>query len=186
VASWHVDHGVSGGTDLDERPALAEALGAVSAHGAGVLAVAKLDRVARDVAVFATVERALGKLGARIASAAGEGNGDTAADGFMRHVLAAAAQYERALIRSRTKAALRALRSQGFRAGTVPYGFTADAEGKLWPNEAEQATLTAVRELRAAGLSLRAIAAELARRGMLSRGGRGFDAKAVERMLAAI
>jgi len=49
VVSWHVDQGVSGAADLADRPALAAALGALCAHGAGLLVVAKRDRLARDV-----------------------------------------------------------------------------------------------------------------------------------------
>ncbi len=37
VAAWHVDQGVSGGSDLGDRPALVAALGELRALGAGVL-----------------------------------------------------------------------------------------------------------------------------------------------------
>ena len=172
VGAWHVDAGVSGGSDLADRPALVAALGELRALRAGILVVARRDRLARDVAVAATIERAAGAAGAKVLSADGTANGDTPADAFMRAMLDAAAAYERGLIRARTKAALQAKRARGERAGTVPYGFTADAAGKLVPNAAEQGVIAAVRELRAAGLSLRAIVAELARRGIVSRSGR--------------
>ena len=50
--------------------------------------------------------------------------------------------------------------------------------------EAEQAVIGEARALRAAGLSLRAAAAELARRGFLARAGRPFAAEQVRRMVA--
>src|SRR4051812_45825885 len=58
VASWHLDQGVSGGSDIEDRPALVQALSALRAVRAGVLVVAKRDRIARDVYIAATIERA--------------------------------------------------------------------------------------------------------------------------------
>jgi len=85
VVSWHVDQGVCSVTPIDQRPGLVAALAALREHGAGVLVVAKRDRIARDVVLTATVERAAGALGARVVSAAGEGStGDSPADAMMR------------------------------------------------------------------------------------------------------
>jgi DNA invertase Pin-like site-specific DNA recombinase len=172
IVAWHCDAGVSGGADLADRPELGAALGALRAHGAGVLAVARRDRLARDVAVAAAIERAVSQCGARVVSADGAGNGDSPADGFLRTILDAAAAYERELIRARTRAALRAKRARGERAGEVPYGFTADATGRLAPHAGEQAVIRQVHALRAAGLSLRAVVTELARAGLVSRAGK--------------
>jgi DNA invertase Pin-like site-specific DNA recombinase len=183
VAAWHVDQGVSGGSDLGDRPALVAALGELRALGAGVLVVAKRDRLARDVYVAATIERAVASGGARVVSADGTANGDTPADSFMRTILDAAAAYERALIRARTKAALAAKRARGERSGEVPFGFRCANGGRLEVDEAEQAVLGAVAELRAAGLSHRAIVAELAARGLVSRAGRPFAKTQIARML---
>lgn len=185
VAVWCVDSGVSGGADIGDRPALIEALGQLRALRAGVLVIAKRDRLARDVAIAATVENAVKASGAKVVSADGAGNGDSAADGFMRAVLDAAAQYERALIRARTKAALKAKRARGERAGAVPYGFSADSSGRLTLNAAEQEVIASVSELRAGGLPLRAIVRELESRGLLSRAGRPLGLTQVARIAAA-
>ena len=182
VVAWHVDAGVSGGSDLADRPALAAAFADLRTNRAGVLAIAKRDRLARDVAIAATIERAISTVGARIVSADGAGNGDTPADAFMRAMLDGAAAYERALIRSRTKAALAAKRARGERAGEVPYGYSADTAGRLTPNLAEQEVLATVRDLRAAGMPLRAIVGELGARGLVSRVGRAFALTQVARM----
>lgn len=184
VLSWHCDAGVSGAADLDNRPALAAALGALRADGAGLLVVAKRDRLARDCYVAAAIDRAVGSVGARVVSADGTCNGDTPADQFMRSVLDAAAAYERALIRSRTKAALTAKRAKGERAGTVPYGFTADDAGRLAMCSTEQAVIAQVRALRDAGLSFRAVVAELARAGVVGRTGRPLDVRQVHNLSA--
>ena len=173
LVAWHTDQGdkgVSGGRELEDRPALLAALSDIRAHRAGVLLVAKRDRLARDIYVALTIERAASAAGARVTSADGAGNGEGPADALMRGMLDLFAEHERAVIRARTSAALQAKRARGERAGTVPYGYTADAAGRLSPNAAEQAVIVTVRELRAAGLSFRAIVAELAARGIVSRG----------------
>lgn len=185
VVAWHTDAGVSGGSDIADRPALVAALGELRAARAGVLVVAKRDRLARDVAVAATVERAAKACGAKVLSADGTANGDSPADAFMRTMLDGAAAYERALIRARTKAALAAKRARGERAGAVPYGYSAALDGKLVTNEAEQGVLAIVRDLRAAGMPLRAVVAELARRGLVSRSGCAFQLTQVARMTKA-
>jgi hypothetical protein len=79
---------------------------------------------------------------------------------------------------------LAAKRARGERAGEVPYGFRAVEEGRLETDEAEQAVLAVVAELRAAGLSHRAIVAELGARGLVSRAGRPFAKTQIARMLA--
>ena len=184
VVSWHVDAGVSGAADLGDRPALGAALVALRHHGAGLLVVAKRDRLARDCYIAAAIDRAAAAAGARVVSADGTGNGDTPADAFMRSVLDAAAAYERALIRTRTKAALAVKKARGERTGTVRYGFTADAAGRLVECPAEQAVIAQVRALSAAGLSQRGIVAELARAGLVGRTGRALARTQVTNILA--
>jgi DNA invertase Pin-like site-specific DNA recombinase len=182
VASWHVDQGVCSVTPIDQRPALVAALAALREHGAGVLVVAKRDRISRDVVLTAMIERACQACGARAVSAAGEGNGDTPADGFMRTVIDGAAQYERALIRSRTKAALAAKSARGECVGQVPYGFVREG-ARLVAIEAEQVIIARARVLAASGQSLRGVAAQLAVEGHVSRKGSTFSACQVARML---
>jgi DNA invertase Pin-like site-specific DNA recombinase len=184
VVAWFTDE-LSGGLDLADRPSLLAALAALRAEGAGVLIVAKRDRLARDVVGAALVERAAASVGARVQSATGEGNGDSPADAFMRTVVDGAAQYERALIRGRTKAALAAKRAKGERAGTVPFGYAADADGRLTPDAGEQEVIAAVRDLRAAGTTLRGVVAALAARRMVSRAGTHFGLTQVARIAAA-
>jgi DNA invertase Pin-like site-specific DNA recombinase len=185
VTAWHVDHGISGATAIEARPALCSALADLRTQSAGVLVVAKRDRVARDVVIAAMVERAAAAAGARLVSADGTGNGDSPADAFMRTVIDGAAAYERGLIRARTTAALAAKAARGERTGEVRYGYRVAGDGvRIEADDAEQAVLAAVRELRAAGLSHRAIVRALAHRGLVSRAGRSFGQTQVARMLA--
>ena len=162
LVAVHVDHGVSGAAPLDKRLALMAALDSLATHGAGVLLVAKRDRLARDTMLAAMVERLAERHGARILTADGVGNGEGPEAMLMRGMVDLFAQYERALIRSRTKAALAVKKSKGERTGEVPFGYQAAVDGiHLEENPAEQTILATVRELRAAGLSIRAIAERL-------------------------
>jgi DNA invertase Pin-like site-specific DNA recombinase len=186
IAAVHEDLGVSGGAPLDARPGLVRALVDLGQQRAGFLVVAARSRPARDVGVALAIERAVTRLGARIVSADGTGNGDSAADQFMRTLLDGAAQYERALIAGRTKAALAAKRANGFQAGRVPFGYSAAPDGRLLACEAEEVIVRDVGRLRAAGLSLRAVTATCAHRGYRSRAGTPLGLTQVARLAARI
>jgi len=168
------DRGISGGADLERRPGLLAAIDAVRVHRAGVLLVAKRDRLARDVVVAAMVERVARRNGADVVSADGVGNGDSPADEFMRTVIDGAAQYERSLIRARTRAALAVKKARGEKTGgNVPFGYRLGADGvHLEPRQDEQETVSLVLGLRAEGCSIRAIADRLNAEGRPSRGSR--------------
>ncbi len=186
IASWHIDQGVSGGAELDKRPALQGALDALRAHEAGILVVAKRDRLARDVVLSALIERLAQNAGAKVVSAAGEGGNDTndPSSMLMRRIVDAFSEYERALIRARTRAALAVKKSRGERAGTVPFGSRLAADGRsLEPNPREQTILAHVRELRAGGATIRGIVAELERQGVVGRSGRPLCKSSIENML---
>jgi DNA invertase Pin-like site-specific DNA recombinase len=187
VSAWHIDQGVCSVTPVDERPALVAALASVKEHRAGVLVVAKRDRIARDVVISAMVGKAAKAAGAVIVSAAGEGNGSSPADEMMRGVCDVFSQYERSLIRSRTVAALAAKRAKNEKTGGLcPYGFELEADGiHLAPRADEQVIIRGVKELAASGFSQRSIVAECQARGWVSRVGRPLQLKQVQRMLAA-
>lgn len=178
------DAGVSGAASMDKRPGLLEA---VAALGRGdVLMVAKRDRLGRDVVGVALIERLVARKGARVLSAAGEGTEQDGPTGeLMRTIVDAFGQYERALIATRTRVALRAKRARGERAGAVPFGFRAESGGRLVEEPAEQGVISAVRQARARGLSHRDIVAELQEEGHRSRSGKPLGKTQVARILAA-
>ena len=150
------DAGLSGAAGIENRPALAAAIGA---HRRGdVLLVAKRDRLGRDVMLVMTIDRMVSRRGAKVVSCDGIGNGDGAADQFMRTVMDAAAQFERGLIRARTKAAMHEMRKAGERTGTIPFGWSLDADGRLEQVAEEQEVIARIEALRADGMSYRAIA----------------------------
>ena len=159
ITAWHEDAGVSGAAAIEDRPGLMAALAGL--RRGSVLIVAKRDRIARDTLTALTIERTVNRLRASIMSADGVGNGDEAADLFMRSIMDAAAAFERGLIKQRTRAALAAKRRAGERTGEVPFGWTLGEDGRLVEVEAEQLVLANIKACRAAGMSLRQIAAIL-------------------------
>jgi len=129
LAVTFTEAGLSGSLGIDDRPALADALNAL--RRGDVLIVAKRDRIARDAFVSVLIEREAAKKGARIVSAAGEGTEtDDPAAVFTRRILDAVAELERALTAARTRAALRAKRARGERAGCEPYGYRVNGDAK--------------------------------------------------------
>lgn len=187
IVAWHLDQGVSGGAPLDKRPGLLSAVADLAELGAGALVVAKRDRLARDVLAAAMIEAMVARAGARVLSAAGEGTDGDALDPaaqLMRRMVDAFAEYERALIGQRTRAALAVKKARGERVGAVPLGLAVAGDGvALVEDPAEARALALIAELRAAGLSVRAIAAELDRRGVPARGTR-WHPTSVQRLLS--
>lgn len=85
-----------------------------------------------------------------------------------------------------TKSAMQRMRTEGlYTGGPVPYGFTAKADGKLSPVAREQTTIARAKELRAAGMALRAVSATLASEGRLSRTKKPFLAQQIKSMIGA-
>jgi DNA invertase Pin-like site-specific DNA recombinase len=132
----HEDIGVSGAAPIDKRPALLQTIGDIKANEATILVVAKRDRLARDVMITAMIERMVEREGAMVLSADGVGNGQGPEDQFMRNLMAAFAQYERALIAARTRAALTVKKNRGEVYGRIPFGFK--REGKMLVEDPEQ------------------------------------------------
>jgi DNA invertase Pin-like site-specific DNA recombinase len=81
-------------------------------------------------------------------------------------------EFERDQIAERTRAALQFKKSKGERVGEVPFGFTLHADGvQLVPCPSQQRVIEAIVSLRAKGLSLRAIAAEVEAAGAATKKG---------------
>lgn len=166
VIQTFTDAGVSGKTDLAQRPGLLQAIEAAKEEGAQTLIVAKLCRLSRDVLNSMLIERTLGRSGIKLVSAAGEGTGsDDPSAILLRNLLQAVNAYEARVIGARTKAALAAKRARSAVDGTwagghPPKGFTVDERGYLVPNEDFPLVLKAL-TLRFNGMSIRKIAREL-------------------------
>ncbi len=139
ITSWHADEGISGGKDIERRPALIAALEAIEA-GTATLMVAKSDRLARSLRTLLKVIDRVQDVGGEIASVDGTIDTSSAAGRFQTQVMGGVAELERGLISDRTKAALAVKRSQGVRLGrpiTVPTSIaeritTERASGSTW------------------------------------------------------
>ena len=134
IVEEHTEEGISGKTDLVERPALIDALASIQTHRAGALVSAKIDRLSRDVLVQLTIEKELQKNDARFISAAGEGTEDMSPQSVLvKNILAAVAQNEAAMISMRTKAAMKAAKARGTHTGRPPFGMIRNEDGGFIP-----------------------------------------------------
>ncbi|CCG43194.1 recombinase family protein [Magnetospirillum molischianum] len=167
---------IESGSKID-RPQLAAALEMASRKRA-VLVIARLDRLARNVAFIA------GLMDSRVEFVACD---MPHASRLTLHILAAVAEHEREMISQRTKAALAEAKRRGVRLGN-PDGREARVLAAV-ANRTEAVrraviVLPVIESLQAQGLGLRAIARELERRGIkTARGGR-WAAATVRAILA--
>ena len=172
-----------GADALDRRPQLAAALAEARRHGKHCpVAVAKLDRLSRDVAFVAQL------MVQKVPFISVELGAD--ADPFMLHLFAALAEKERALISQRTKAALAAAKARGQTLGNPRL-----AEARASVNATRTAgadTFAAtvapvIAEARAAGAkSLRQLAAALNGRGIAAARGGKWEAATVANVLKRV
>lgn len=183
VHETFTDAGLSGSLGLEHRPGLADALNAL--ERGDTLLVAKRDRIARDAFLAVLVEREVARKGARIISAAGEGTEtDDPAAVFTRRILDAVSELERALIASRTRAAMAEAKKRGQRVGCIPWGHSVSEDGRtLVPNEDELRILKRIRWMRARGYALHNIALVLNDDGLRNRQGREWKPSFIGQLL---
>lgn len=183
LAAVHVDAGISGGR-ADNRPALQAALADACKHKAA-LVVYSLSRLARSTKDAIAISERLDKAGADLVSLSEKIDTTSAAGKMIFRMLAVLAEFERDQISERTSAALQHMKAQHKRVGTVPYGFDLADDGEtLTPNATEQNAIGQIRELRAAGMSLRQIAVELEARGIKSKTGAKWSAEVIRGILS--
>ena len=172
-----------GSDALDRRPVLAAALAAAKVRKCPA-AVAKLDRLSRDVAFISRL------MAEKIPFLVAELGPD--ADPFMLHLYAALAEKERALISTRTREALARAKAAGKVLGgnkghKIDAAATAlsVASRKALSAERKAEVLPIVRELQAAGVtSLRAIAHGLNAQGLTTPRGGSWGPAQVQRVLS--
>ena len=186
---WHLaeivaDEGVSGKTL--SRPGLIRAVGLLTPGR--ILVALKLDRLTRGGA------RGLDELTEQVLETGGdwatvEGSYDTssAMGRFMMRLVAEIAQLEREQTAERTVQALDVKRENRERLGTTPLGYTTvlaeDGSRRVESDAGESATVDLARRLRAEGLSLRQIGAELTRRGCTTKRGGQWQPATVRKLL---
>lgn len=148
IVSEHVETETGKGQDaLDRRPVLAAALADARSHKCPV-AVAKLDRLSRDVAFVA------GLMAQRVPFIVAELGPD--ADPFTLHLYAALAEKERAMIAARTRDALAAAKGRGVKLGNPRLSEARKAAGASKRQAADvfaAKVLPIIREIEAAGVT---------------------------------
>src|SRR5215469_14318829 len=142
IAAEYVDHGVSGAKD--SRPALNRLQSDGRRRTFDVLAVTKLDRLARSVHHLTSLARELEALGIDLVVLDQSIDTSTPSGRFLFHTLAAVAELERDLIKERTAAGVAAARRRGAQFGR--------------PRTLSPETVERVQRLREAGQSFRYIA----------------------------
>jgi DNA invertase Pin-like site-specific DNA recombinase len=129
-----------------------------------VIITAKLDRAFRSAADALTVLEELKDQGVGLHMI--DLGGDVCGNGISKMVftiLSAVAENERERIRERIRDAKRHMASQGIYAGGKrPFGFDV-IDGKLVPNDDEQAALARMKAMRGEGATYRAIGAAVGR-----------------------
>lgn len=179
----HEDIGVSGGARLEKRLGLMAAIDHVT-RGCALVAM-KRDRLARDAMYAAMITRFVERQGGVVLTCDGALEGDTPEAALCRSMVDVFAEYERAIIRARTTAALDVKHDRGERRSRfLPYGMKLAADGvHLEADPHEQAVIAKARALRKQGLSSRKIADALADNNMFSRSQRVFAASSILGMI---
>ena len=169
------------------RPLLQGVLSRLAKGEADALLTVKLDRLTRSVADLGELVERCNKQGWALLSVSEQIDTRTAAGRLVLNVLASVSQWEREAIGERTSAAMAHKRAcLEYTGGHVPYGWRVGEDGcHLEAHQAEQAVISAALELRAAGLSLRKVGAELEAEGLLPRSGGRWHAKTVKDLLRA-
>jgi len=167
------------------RPGLQRVLAMLKSGAADAVLVVKLDRLTRSVRDLGDLVQRYFTNKAALLSVSESIDTRSAAGRLVLNVLASVAEWEREAIGERTATAMQLKAQRGeFTGGEAPFGYRLAADGvRLEPVASEQRVVAKARELRGAGLSLRATAAELDRLGFRSRVGKTFAASQVARML---
>jgi len=171
-----------------DRPQLAAAL-AEARNRKAVVAVAKLDRIARDAELLLrlTREAAANGMGGFLFCDLPDVDATTAAGRMVLTVMASVAEFEARRISERTTEALAAAKSRGVKLGGI-------RQNTIKSNEAAKAKATTEAELLrgvlepmvASGMSLRAMSDALAKAGRTSRAGTPLQASQVARIVARL
>jgi putative DNA-invertase from lambdoid prophage Rac len=180
------DAGVSGAVKLAFRPAGAELLAAM-APGDTVVA-SKLDRMFRSAQDALNMFDAFKAKGVHLVlfDMGTESVLDSAIAKLIMTILAAVAEMERIRISERTAEGRKAKKAKGGVVGKVPFGYRKVGEGRLAmlePDENEQVAAGCMREWYQRGMSLPAIAQELASQNMLSRAGTPYTPMSIRRVV---
>lgn len=179
-----VEEGISGASELSDRPALSDLITAILQSDVRVVVVEKADRLARDLIVSEVLLRQFHEIGVQVIEAEGgtdltAGNDGNPTGKLIRQILAAVAEFDKTSIVLKTRAARERIRRETGRCeGRKPFGF----------RPGEDVVLARMRQLRrkpvgGKRLSLAKIAAVLDEEGLPTRMGKRWSPEAVRKIL---
>jgi DNA invertase Pin-like site-specific DNA recombinase len=174
VVAEFYDAAVSGADPIAERPGFRAMLDRIAGNGVRCILVESPDRFARDLTVQLTGHDYLKGLGVTLipTTAPDFFTEDTPTAVLVRQVLGAIAQFDKASLVAKLKAA-----RDRKKAATGKCG------GRKSYAEARPDVVLLARQMRADGMSLRDISAALAEQGYLTARGKAYVASAVQAML---
>jgi DNA invertase Pin-like site-specific DNA recombinase len=154
----YIDPGVSASKPLFERPEGARMQQMLDTDPPAKLVALKLDRLFRNAQDCLSTVDYLRSRGIALASVREQIDTSSAMGRFFLTIMAAMAEMELATIRERTQYAMDHLKAEGKRAGTIPYGYKLDIDGEsLVECKEERRVIDRILEMRADGMSYRAI-----------------------------
>jgi DNA invertase Pin-like site-specific DNA recombinase len=165
---------VSGTDPIGARPGFKAMLDRIAANGVRSILIESPDRFARDLAVQLAGHDFLRKQGVALipTTAPDYFTADSPTAILVRQVLGAVSEFEKTSLVAKLKAARDRKKAAGGWSGGR-YGYAKEVPEAV----------AAARELRAEGLSLRAISAAMAERGLLTSGGKPYAPASVAKMV---
>lgn len=175
IVSVFREEGVSGTTELDNRPALDKLIKALAANGTRTVIIEKLDRLARDIIVQEMLIKELRKGGFTLISVEEPDiMAHDASRKLIRQIFGVIAEYEKDMIVSKLRSARRRIREREGRCeGRKPYG----------TRLGESSIIAKVRDWRTLGWAWDRIAIELNACGLPSRSGKPWRGSTVRTIL---
>ncbi len=175
------DEGISG-KSMNNREGLQQALDAMEKDAA--LVTYSMSRISRNIRDMLDIGDDLQKRGANLVSLTEKIDTTSAAGKMIFNMLAVMNQFERDQISERTTIALQYKKSIGQRVGTIPYGYSLNADGvHLVEDSQEQEILQDIIALRKQGYKLREIAEQLNTDGILTRRGTEWKVQYIHNLL---
>jgi DNA invertase Pin-like site-specific DNA recombinase len=176
ITGEYFEAGVSGKSELANRPALSAMLAAMEENGVTVIIIEKLDRLARDLMVSETILADLRKSGyTLISTCEPDLCSNDPSRKLVRQIFSAIAEYDRAMIVMKLKGARERMKAKEGRCeGRKPFG--------LMPGEA--ATLALMRDRRRVPMTYQQIADRLNDCAIPTRGGGPWRMSTVAKILS--
>jgi DNA invertase Pin-like site-specific DNA recombinase len=174
IEAWFEEKAITGDSEWESRPAWLKMI--ESLNGCRTIIVERLDRLARQMGIQEYVLRDLRRRNIQLITALGEETGDDdPVRVAMRQMLGVFAQYDKAMIVKKLKAARARMKlATGRCEGRKAYGRDAG----------ETAILARMTALRAGGETFQGIASRLNSEGVLTRYGRQWSPQTVCQILA--